>query len=41
MILNEISKAAASNVTDDDALEVMNRHVRSDHRNIVIFTGKS
>jgi hypothetical protein len=33
VILNEISKTATSNVTDDDALEVMNNHVRSDHRN--------
>jgi hypothetical protein len=33
VILNEISKTTASNVTDDDALEVMNKHVRSDHRN--------
>ena len=32
VILNEISKTAASNVTDDDALEVMNMHVRSDNR---------
>jgi len=35
VILNEISKTAASNVTDDDALEVMNKHVRSDHRNSI------
>ena len=34
-ILYEISKTAASNVTDDDALEVMNKHVRSDHRNSI------
>jgi hypothetical protein len=35
VILNEISKMAASNVMDDDALEVMNKHVRSDHRNSI------
>ena len=35
VILYEISKTAASNVTDDDALEVMNKHVRSDHSNSV------
>lgn len=33
MILNEISNTAARNVTDDDALKVMNGRVRSDHRN--------
>ena len=33
VILYEISKTATSNVTDDGALEVMNKHVRSDHRN--------
>ena len=33
VILNEISKTATSNVTNDDALEVMNNHVRSGHRN--------
>lgn len=33
VILNEISKTATSNVTNDDALEVMNNHVRSDNRN--------
>lgn len=35
VILNEISKTATSNVTDDDALEVMNKHVRSDDRNTI------
>jgi hypothetical protein len=35
VILNEISKTAASNATDDDALEVINKHVRSVHRNSI------
>jgi hypothetical protein len=35
VILNEISKTTASNVTDNDALEVMNKHFRSDHRNSI------
>ena len=36
MILNDISKTAANNLTDDDS---MNGYVRSNHR--IIFTGKS
>lgn len=32
VILNEISKTAVGNITDNEALEVMNMHVRSDHR---------
>ena len=35
VILNEISKTDASNITDDGALEVMNKHVRSNHRNSI------
>jgi len=38
VILNEISKTAASNVTvvtHDDALKVMNEHVKSDLRNSI------
>jgi len=35
VILNEIFKTAASNVTHDDALKVMNEHVKSDQRNSI------